>query len=148
DPQDYLWLGYEYSPDPTRTMVYSASSGTQVSNSDSKARAEHASYNGLTFKKFVDETWMENGFRGAPTTYPVLRYGDVLLMYAEAMIELNQVTQEVLDQTLNELRKRAYAGTGLDYPRVILSEQAKMRTIVRTERFIELAFEGHRYEDL
>lgn len=148
NPKDYLWLGYEYSPSPIRTTVYRASDGAQVSNTDSKARAEHASYNGLLFKKFIDESFLENGRKGAPTTYPMLRYGDVLLMYAEAMIELDRCTQDVLDATINKLRERAYAGTGLTYPRVTVSSQSAMRTILRTERFVELAWEGHRYADL
>ncbi len=50
NPEDYLWLGYEYSPDPTRTTVLRASDGARVSNPDSKARAEHAAYNGFFFK--------------------------------------------------------------------------------------------------
>jgi starch-binding outer membrane protein, SusD/RagB family len=148
NPQNYVWLGFEYTPAPTRTTVLRASDGVQVSNTDSKARAEHASYTGLLFKKYIDNSFLENGRQGAPTTYPMLRYGDVLLMYAEAMIELNQCTQEVLDLTINKLRERAYAGTGITYPRVLLGTQGAMRTIVRTERFIELAWEGHRYADL
>jgi starch-binding outer membrane protein, SusD/RagB family len=147
-PQDYEWLGFEYTPAPNRTTVMRASDGVQVSNTDSKARAEHASYTGLLFKKYVDNTFLENGRAGAPTTYPMLRYGDVLLMYAEAMIEQNKCTQEVLDLTINKLRERAYTGTGIAYPRVLLGSQGAMRTVVRTERFIELAWEGHRYADL
>ncbi len=147
-PQDYTWLGFEYSPAPNKTTVYRASDGAQVSNTDSKARAEHASYTGLLFKKYVDNTFLENGRQGAPTTYPMLRYGDVLLMYAEAMIELDRCSQEVLDATINKLRERAYAGTGMAYPKVLLGTQSAMRTILRTERFIELAWEGHRYADL
>ncbi len=148
DPNDYVWLGYEYSPDPTRITVMRASDGTQVGNNDSKARAEHASYNGFLFKKFIDESFLENSYAGAPTTYPYLRYGDVLLMYAEAMIELGQCTQDVLDQTINKLRERAYNGTGISYPQATVGTQQQMRTLVRTERFIELAWEGHRYNDL
>jgi hypothetical protein len=148
NPQDYVWLGYEYSPAPNRTTVYRASDGAQVSNTDSKARAEHASYTGLLFKKYIDNTFLENGRTGAPTTYPMLRYGDVLLMYAEAMIELDRCTQEVLDETINKLRERAYTGTGIAYPQATLGTQSAMRTILRTERFIELAWEGHRYADL
>jgi len=148
NPEDYLWLGYEYSPAPNRTTVYRASDGAQVSNTDSKARAEHASYTGLLFKKYIDNSFLENGRTGAPTTYPMLRYGDVLLMYAEAMIELDRCTQDILDLTINKLRERAYAGTGIPYPPATLGEQSAMRTLVRTERFIELAWEGHRYADL
>ena len=79
-------MGYEYSPSPVKTTVLRVSDGVQVGNNDSKARAEHASYTGLLFKKYVDESFLENGKAGAPTTYPMLRYGDVLLMYAEAMM--------------------------------------------------------------
>ena len=69
-------------------------------------------------------------------------------MYAEAMIELDRCTQEILDETLNKIRERAYAGTGLEYPRIVMGSQSELRTILRTERFIELAWEGHRYADL
>lgn len=148
NPNDYKWLGYEYSPSPIKTTVQRISDGAQVGNNDSKARAEHASYTGLLFKKYVDESFLENGKAGAPTTYPYLRYGDVLLMYAEAMNEMNQCSQEVLDATINKLRERAYNGTGLEYPRVMEGTQQQLRTIIRTERFIELAWEGHRYSDL
>ena len=148
DPNDYEWLGYEYSPSPVKTTVQRISDGAQVGNNDSKARAEHASYTGLLFKKYVDESFLENGKAGAPTTYPMLRYGDVLLMYAEAMNEMNQCSQEVLDATINKLRERAYNGTGLEYPRVTEGSQQQLRTVIRTERFIEMAWEGHRYSDL
>ncbi len=148
NPEDYVWLGYEYSPAPNRTTVYRASDGAYVGNNDSKAHAEHASYDGFLFKKYIDNTFLENGYGGAPTTYPMLRYGDVLLMYAEAMIELNQCTQDILDETVNKLRERAYSGTGLTYPQATIDTQSAMRTMVRTERFIELAWEGHRYADL
>ena len=148
NPRDYAWLGFEYSPDPTRISVMRMSDGAQVGNNDSKARAEHASYDGFLFKKYIDDSWMQNGYNGAPTTYPMLRYGDVLLMYAEAMIEQNQCTQDVLDQTINKLRERAYNGTGLVYPAATVGSQQEMRTMLRTERFIEMAWEGHRYCDL
>ncbi|WP_347164377.1 RagB/SusD family nutrient uptake outer membrane protein, partial [Parabacteroides merdae] len=148
DPNDYEWLGYEYSPSPVKTTVQRISDGAQVGNNDSKARAEHASYTGLLFKKYVDESFLENGKAGAPTTYPMLRYGDVLLMYAEAMNEMNQCSQEVLDATINKLRERAYNGTDLEYPRVTEGSQQQLRTVIRTERFIEMAWEGHRYSDL
>jgi hypothetical protein len=92
DPGDCLRPGYEYSPAPNRTTVRRAPDGAQVSNTGSKARAEHASYNGFLFKKYIDESFLGNGRNGAPATYPMLRYGDVLLMYAEAMTELDRCT--------------------------------------------------------
>lgn len=148
DPRDYNYLGFEYSPDPTRLKVMRISDGEYVKNNDSKANAEHASYNGFLYRKSIDESWLENGFKGAPTTYYYLRYGDVLLMYAEAMIEQGTCTQDILDQTVNKIRERAYAGTGIDYPRAVVGTQQEMRTMIRTERFVELAAEGRRLDDL
>ena len=148
NPDDWAFLGIEFTPDPTRTMVKRLSDGVYIGNNDSKARAEHAAYNGFVLKKFVTEAWKENGFNGSVEAYPYMRYGDVLLMYAEAMIELGQCTQEVLDKTVNALRERAYRGTGIDYPRATVKSQPEMRTMIRIERTSELALEGHRYEDL
>ena len=69
-------------------------------------------------------------------------------MYAEAMIEQNKCTQEVLDQTINKLRERAYNGSKIQYPRLMLGSQAEMRAELRNERFVEMALEKLRVEDL
>lgn len=148
NPADYAFLGIENSPNPRKTHVVRIADGSLVSNTDSKARAEHSTYNGLMLKKFVDETWMQNGYSGAATNYIDMRYGDVLLMYAEAMNELGRCTQEVLDNSINLLRERAYRNSGLIYPKVLAGSQEKLRTVIRTERFVELAAEGHNYNDL
>ena len=80
----------------------------------------------------------------------IVRYADVLLMYAEAKIELNQIDQSVLD-AINQVRARAY---GVDYtntsayPAVTTTNQSELRTILRTERRMEFAKEGLRYMDL
>ena len=147
-PEDYAWLGYEYSPSPWAYTVKRMSDGKQVTNNDSKGRAEHANYNGLQVKKFVDASWLDNGLAGTNQPQVYIRYGDVLLMYAEAMIEQNKCTQEVLDQTINKLRERAYAGSKIQYPRLMLGSQAEMRAELRNERFVEMALEKLRVEDL
>lgn len=72
--------------------------------------------------------------------WPVLRYGDVLLMYAEVLNE-NGKTPEALTQ-LNLVRARA----GL-LPRLGLL-QGPARTAIRNERRVELCFEGERWFDL
>lgn len=147
--EDYSFLGIEYTPNPWKREVMNFNTGKMIGNNDSKAKAEHACYNGIAIKKFVDQTWIENGRGGAPTTYPFIRYGEILLNYLEACIETNSVTQDVLDQTINALRDRAYAGTGIEAPHVKAGlTQAQLRTACRTERFVELALEGHRYADV
>jgi len=90
--------------------------------------------------------------------YPVLRYAEVLLIYAEAQAELGQLTQADLDMTINILRERAGVapmnlGTEVDpvqqsrYPNITSAQAAELLEI-RRERRVELAFEGHRMSDI
>lgn len=74
------------------------------------------------------------------TDWPVLRFGDVILLYAEALNE-NHKTDEALTQ-LNRIRTRA----GLP-AKSGLSEQ-DARTAIYNERRVELCFEGERWFDL
>lgn len=72
--------------------------------------------------------------------WKVIRYADVLLMYAEALNENNK-TQEALGY-LNQVRTRAGVQT---YSNLSKDET---REKIYTERRLELAFEGHRWFDL
>ncbi len=83
----------------------------------------------------------EGGLSGV--NYPVLRYADVLLMYAEAKNEIEYGTPEAFD-AINEVRGRA----GVELYRVEDMDQHSFRTAVWQERAWELAFEGHRWFDL
>lgn len=94
----------------------------------------------------------KKGFNEETHDYPLFRYAEVLLNYAEAKAELGQCTQDVLDETINVLRDRVdmphltvnpemdpkYAKYGLD---ALLIE-------IRRERRVELSFEYLRYQDL
>lgn len=70
----------------------------------------------------------------------VLRYADVLLMYAEALNEQGQTAQAL--PFLNRVRQRVRLAerAGL--------AQADLRLAIEQERRVELAFEGHRWFDL
>jgi len=78
--------------------------------------------------------------------YYFFRYAEVLLNYAEAKIEANSIDQSVYD-AIDKVRQRSELptvetsyGTGLS--------QESMRSIVRRERKVELAFENKRWWDL
>ena len=72
------------------------------------------------------------------TGFAYMRYAEVLLTYAEAKIELNQVDASVVS-ALNVVRRRA----GMPVvDAVIQTNQAKMRQLVRREKVVELANEG------
>ncbi|MBO0930073.1 RagB/SusD family nutrient uptake outer membrane protein [Fibrella aquatilis] len=72
------------------------------------------------------------------TGFAYLRYADILLTYAEAKIELNQIDASVTT-AMNAVRKRA--GMPNVAPELVAS-QAKMRQLVRREKVVELANEG------
>lgn len=86
-----------------------------------------------------------------PTNYPLLRYSDVLLMYAEALNEVNQMPTSAAYTAINKVRRRGYGkdqnvadGTvdlsGYNYT-TFLNE-------LKRERSRELAFENLRKGDL
>ncbi len=78
----------------------------------------------------------------------MMRYADVLLMYAEAMLEQNKLTENVWNQTIRPIRQRAGFTTAkaLNFPAG--KSQSELRTIVRNERRVELALEGLRWYDI
>src|SRR5690606_16080657 len=74
----------------------------------------------------------------------LLRYAEVLLTYAEAKIELNQIDNAVYD-AINEVRSRL----DVNMPAIADGKsQEELREIVRRERLVELAFEGQRFYDI
>ncbi|ASZ11797.1 RagB/SusD family nutrient uptake outer membrane protein [Chitinophaga pendula] len=97
-----------------------------------------------------------------PTDAPVIRYGEILINYAEATAELGLLTQSELDKSVNVLRKRtainmpalqvignqpAVNGTAYDDPKRDPTVSPILWEI-RRERRIELMMEGFRLDDL
>lgn len=79
-----------------------------------------------------------------PTNFPVLRYADALLMFAEADNEINGPTDSVY-WALNEVRMRAKAYL---YHRQNAPTKEVLRDVLREERARELCYEGLRKFDL
>ena len=141
------FLGYIYNPDPRAEEVLNVNTGQMVENMDTKGYTQHASYNGLQLRKFADQNWLS--FQ-ADNPIIIMRYADVLLMYAEAKIELGQVDQSVHD-AINEVRARAYHTDKADvtsYPAITTTDQDELRETVRLERRIEFPWENRRFWDL
>lgn len=81
----------------------------------------------------------------------VLRYADVLLMYAEALNEQGYVADGPAFTHLNQIRTRAglpIKTSNNATAALRLADQAAFRLAIEQERRIELAFEGHRWFDL
>ncbi|MBO4943453.1 MAG: RagB/SusD family nutrient uptake outer membrane protein [Muribaculaceae bacterium] len=148
-PFGSVFLGVVFDPNPYTTQVMNYNTGSMVSNTDSHGVAEYASFNSLGWKKGVDESWTQNGYKTENDLID-MRYADVLLMYAEAKIELNEIDQSVID-AMNEVRARAYGVDKSDtdnYPEFTILPQAKMRTQLRVERRMEFANENRRFSDI
>ncbi len=76
--------------------------------------------------------------------FPILRYSDVLLMYAEAINEYAGAPDDIAWNAVIAVRERAGVQTDKSqYP-----GQSEFRNLVRNERGRELAFEGLRKYDL
>lgn len=144
-PFNEPFLDYIYNPHPLALKTKKVSTGQDVNNNDNRAVAQYASFNGLLWKKGVDTDWLLNSWRTEPDNI-IIRYADVLLIYAEAKIEINEIDQSVVD-AINQVRERAYKGSST-YPKVIVTNQTALRKIVRAERRMEFALEGLRYMDI
>ncbi len=142
--------GVIYDPNPAVTQVYSSVAGKMITNLDCKSGSQYAAYNGLLRKKGVDSSWINDGSFKVAFDQVFLRYAEVLLTYAEAKIEADDIDKSVLD-AINQVRARAYKVNPTDtsrYPAVTTTDRDKLRSIVRTERRMEFAYEGLRRMDL
>ena len=97
----------------------------------------YATTTGFNVKKYVNA-----GDLGTPQNCGIniiiIRYPEVLLTYAEAKIELNQIDQSVYD-AINLIRRRG----DVNMPAIAMGQtQSQLRAAVRHERIVELAFEG------
>ncbi|MES2375389.1 MAG: RagB/SusD family nutrient uptake outer membrane protein [Bacteroidota bacterium] len=128
---DALPSGAVYKPIPT--------SGTP----DAVGNTFMASTTGFAIKKYINASDYANT-TNCGINIILLRYAEVLLTYAEAKIELNQIDQSVYD-AINLVRN---GRTDVKLPSIPAGQsQLQLRAIVRHERTIELAFEGlHLYD--
>lgn len=143
--------GFEFDPSPAAKEVMNYTTGQMQENQDSRINksGEFSSYNGLLWKKGIDISWTQNGLE-VEQDYIVIRYADVLLIYAEALIEQNKDLDVAADY-INQVRARAYGvdkGETDAYPAVVAVDQAQMRKAVRIERRMEFAMENQRLQDL
>jgi starch-binding outer membrane protein, SusD/RagB family len=119
-----------------------------ISNTDNRAVTPWASYDGLVWAKFIDEDCLD---QKAENDNILMRLADVLLMYAEAKIELGEIDESVLN-AMNQVRARAYGvsvNQTTDYPEITGDSQTELRKALRIERRMEFAMENViRYNDI
>ncbi len=103
-----------------------------------------ASRTGYYLKKYVDENLNLLLGNTSVHTWDLIRLADVYLWYAEALNEYSPGNTDIATY-VNLIRQRP----GVDMPPVSSGlSQVQMRQVIRHEREVELAFEGHRIWDL
>ncbi|MFT3933589.1 MAG: RagB/SusD family nutrient uptake outer membrane protein [Chitinophagaceae bacterium] len=134
-----VWLNGDVLPDGT---IYkpAPSSGTP----DAVGNTYLASTTGFGIKKYINKedlaTPSNNGIN-----IILIRYAEVLLNYAEAKIEANNIDQSVYD-AINAIRNQR---TDVVLPSLTSNlSQTQLRAAVRQERTVELAFEGLHLQDI
>lgn len=131
--------------------------GLYGQTSNTNGRGERSCVTGYWAKKLVN---MESAQTGKTTysaqayAYPVIRLADLFLLYAEALNEAKSTPDPDVYTYLNKVRDRAgLEGVKESWAKYSLNPnkpntQEGMREIIRRERLIELALEGHRFWDL
>ncbi len=135
-----IYYGYQFEThkDSLLCWNYNVSPAVRVPNLD--ATHTFASFAGYCWRKYADPT--EQHAVRSDINPIIMRYAEVLLNYAEAKLEAGQLDADAVE-AINKLRRRvgmAEVPEGLS--------PAQFRTVVRTERKVELAGEGVRYFDI
>lgn len=108
---------------------------TTIAGKDGALTSGDVTKTGFYIKKFMNST-KQVGYGYGDTNWMVFRYGEVLLNYAEACIELGDEADAL--KAVNMIRERAG----------IAKHTSVNRDQVRHERKMELAFENHRWWDI
>ena len=135
----YLGFQFETHPDSLKVWNYNLIPAKRVANTD--ATNTYATFTGYLWRKWIDIKDLTNT-QQCDNDIILMRYADLLLIYAEAKIEANEIDASVFD-ALDAVRGR------VGMPKVPRnSAQANLRSLVRRERKIELAMEGRRLFDI
>ncbi|GGH08201.1 RagB/SusD family nutrient uptake outer membrane protein [Sphingobacterium alkalisoli] len=118
---------------------------------------------GFGVKKYVhpsDTYEGGNDSRVVLKAEPAIRYADILLIYAEALNELdgsysipswrgeNYAISRDISQMQRGIHPVRIRGGVPDYPTTVYANKTELRRTLKRERFIELMGEGQRYYDL
>ncbi len=139
----YLW----HNVDGTTQTIYikPGSDPSSARLNEYVPNGGFSSPTGYYIRKYWDPTAAPGETSGLDLI--LIRYADVLLMYAEAMNELNKMDAGTWTETIGALRTRAGFNAAAALYNAAWS-QTDLRTIIRRERRCELAFEGLRIFDI
>ena len=95
------------------------------------------------FRKFLADQLVQDGGQD----WPILRYADILLMYAEALNELGDLEGAI--NILNMVRSRAFEGDSEKmFSTATINNSTQFKEVLLNERRLEFACENQRWFDL
>lgn len=141
---------------PGDTFWNNAKNNCRLDWSGSEEELKRAKYTNFTpwgsgYMIYKWATERECADRNESYDFPVLRYAEVLLNYAEAVYERDgKISNADLDMTINKTRLRVNKNNGMPKltNELVSAHGLDMRTEIRRERTVELFQEGFRIDDL
>ncbi|WP_345947610.1 RagB/SusD family nutrient uptake outer membrane protein [Mucilaginibacter sp. PAMB04274] len=132
-----LRLGTNKAISPVNTYVNAAQDGFPLTKT------------GYFLRKFLDENTIASATSSTTERcFPLIRYAEILLNYAEAANESGDINTAYTQ--LVAIRRRAGINAGADGMYGLTAGMSKedMRVLIQNERRVELAIEEHRYWDV
>jgi starch-binding outer membrane protein, SusD/RagB family len=151
-PSPQLADAYEPGdPRRARTILFTSTSttpGVTIYGETTPTGLPNPMYNQKVYTNPQLRATYSNNF-GYWMNVRILRYADVVLMYAEAANELGGAANiEAAKAALNSVRARARAGNASILPDVTTDDQDELRQAIWQERRVELAMEHDRFWDI
>ncbi|MFA6401475.1 MAG: RagB/SusD family nutrient uptake outer membrane protein [Salinivirgaceae bacterium] len=157
DPNDpYSLVNTKKREDRLRYTVYYNGSRLKdtvvesyVGGKDGLFSSSTATKTGYYLSKFMDPALDIVKGEESPRGWVFMRYAEILLNYAEALNEYDNVSNFAqITSILDILRNRANLRPFSAADKTLLQNQDEMRKYIKLERRLELAFEEHRFWDL
>ncbi|WP_207534402.1 RagB/SusD family nutrient uptake outer membrane protein [Desertivirga arenae] len=142
------YSGFEgaYSNTTTATTAYLRWPYRSQAILNGDVQSDTQNYFYYLYRKFVSTGTTEIISRDyAPVDIPVIRYADVLLMWAEALNEQGLMSEAI--DLVNEVRRRAGVALLNSNAATTVAGQEDLRTRIRNERRVELPIEGVTFFD-
>ncbi|QGY46153.1 RagB/SusD family nutrient uptake outer membrane protein [Maribellus comscasis] len=141
---DPRWTYTAYYPGSlvSQSLVFNSYPYEENQSSDKVNSQDDATSHGWNIRKYIDYDSDNDSPSQGSIDAILLRYADILLMYAEAKIEMNDIDETVYN-AINEIRNR------VGMPSITTGKSKdELNKIIKNERCVELAFEGLRIFDL
>lgn len=133
---------FDTNPEVEQVLDFSQDPPVLVENIE--ADHAYASFTGYLYRKHVDPANYPTDVSASEQNLNLFRLAEILLNYAEAKVELNELDNTVYD-AINAIRTRP----SVNMPPILPGKsQEELRNVVRKERRHEMGMEGLRYFDI